>query len=162
VASGCGQSYFGHDEYAEYAPGLKSLEDALEIRRRVLLAFELADLETDPEVQRELTTFVIVGAGPTGVELAGALADLAHRTPQSEFHHLDLRLARFLLVEGGPRVLPGYPPNLSASAERQLRSLGVEVRTGAIVSHVAARAGTIGDRRSTGRTSQWAAVRSHC
>src|SRR5262249_24307286 len=93
LATGCGQSYFGHDEYAQFAPGLKSLEDALEIRRRVLLAFELADRETDPEAQRELTTFVIVGGGPTGVELAGALADLAHRTPQSEFHHLDLQRA---------------------------------------------------------------------
>jgi NADH dehydrogenase len=157
LASGCGGSYFGHDEYAQFAPGLKSLEDALEIRRRVLLAFELADREPDPEAQRELTTFVIVGAGPTGVELAGALADLAHRTPQSEFHHLDLRRARFLLVEGGPRVLPHYPPNLSASAERQLRGLGVEVRTGAIVSHVDEREVTIGDERIAARTILWAA-----
>jgi NADH dehydrogenase len=117
LASGGAQSYFGHDEYAQYAPGLKSLEDALEIRRRVLLAFELADRETDPEAKRALTTFVIVGAGPTGVELAGALADLAHRTPSSEFHHLDLKRAQIVLVEGGPRVLPHYPANRSASAE---------------------------------------------
>jgi NADH dehydrogenase len=157
LATGCGQSYFGHDEYAQHAPGLKSLEDALEIRRRVLLAFERADRETDPEVQRELTTFVIVGAGPTGVELAGALADLAHRTPQSEFRHLDLQKPRFLLVEGGPRVLPPYPPNLSASAEQQLRALGVEVRTGAIVSHIDDRGVTIGNERIAARTILWAA-----
>ena len=157
LASGCGQSYFGHDEYAQYAPGLKSLEDALEIRRRVLLAFELADRETDPQAQRELTTFVIVGAGPTGVELAGALADLARRTPQSEFHHLDLRRARLLLVEGGPRVLPQYPPGLSASAERQLRNLGVEVRTNAIVSRLDDREVSIGDERIAARTVLWAA-----
>jgi NADH:quinone reductase (non-electrogenic) len=157
LATGGGQSYFGHDEYAQYAPGLKSLEDALEIRRRVILAFELADRETDPEAKRELTTFVIVGAGPTGVELAGALADLAHRTPQSEFHHLDLRRARILLVEGGSHVLPAYPPHLSASAERQLRALGVEVRTGAIVSRVDERSVTIGDERIAARTILWAA-----
>jgi NADH dehydrogenase len=157
LATGGGQSYFGHDEYAQYAPGLKTLADALEIRRRVLLAFELADRQTDPEAKRELTTFVIVGAGPTGVELAGALADLARRTPQSEFHHFDLRQARVLLVEGGPRVLPAYPPNLSASAERQLRELGVEVRTGAIVRYVEERAVTIGDERIAARTVLWAA-----
>jgi len=157
LATGGGQSYFGHDEYALYAPGLKSLEDALEIRRRVLLAFELADRETDPDAKRELTTFVIVGAGPTGVELAGALADLAHRTPQSEFHHLDLHRARILLVEGGPHVLPEYPPHLSASAERQLRTLGVEVRTGAMVSHVDERSVTIGEERIAARTILWAA-----
>jgi NADH dehydrogenase len=157
LATGGGQSYFGHDEYAPYAPGLKSLEDALEIRRRVLLAFELADRETDPEAKRELTTFVIVGAGPTGVELAGALAELAHRTPQSEFHHVDLRQARILLVEGGPRVLPAYPHILSASAERQLRALGVEVRTGAIVRHLDDRSATIGEERIAARTILWAA-----
>jgi NADH dehydrogenase len=157
LAAGTGGSYFGHDEYEQYAPSLKSLEDALEIRRRVLLAFELADRETDPEAQRALTTFVIVGAGPTGVELAGALADLAHRTPQSEFHHLDLRGARFVLVEGGPRVLPGYPPNLSASAERQLGALGVEVKTHAIVSSIDDRGVSIGDERIEARTILWAA-----
>ena len=157
LAPGGAQSYFGHDEYAQYAPGLKSLEDALEIRRRVLLAYELADRETDPQAKRELTTFVIVGAGPTGVELAGALADLAHRTPQSEFHHLDLGSARIVLGEGGPRVLPAYPANLSASAEEQLRELGVEVRTGAIVSHVDSRGVNIGEEHIAARTVLWAA-----
>jgi len=157
LASGCGGSYFGHDEYAQHAPGLKSLEDALEIRRRVLLAFELADRESDPEIQRELTTFVIVGAGPTGVELAGALAELAHRTPQSEFHHLDLKRPRIILVEGGPRVLPHSPPDLSASAERQLHGIGVEVRTHAMVSHLDDRGVTIGDERVGARTVLWAA-----
>lgn len=157
LAAGGAQSYFGHDEYAPYAPGLKSLEDALEVRRRVLVAFELADRETDSEAKRELTTFVIVGGGPTGVELAGALADIAHRTPPSEFHHLDLRCARILLVEGGPRVLPHYPANLSTSAERQLRELGVEVRTGAIVSNVDGRGVTIGEERIAAGTILWAA-----
>jgi NADH dehydrogenase len=157
LASGCGGSYFGHDEYAQYAPGLKSLEDALEIRRRVLLAFELADRESDPQVQRELLTFVIVGAGPTGVELAGALADLAHRTPESEFRHLHLQQARFLLVEGGPRVLPAYPPELSASAEQQLRSLGVEVHTRALVTRMGEREVYVGDERIAARTVLWAA-----
>ncbi len=157
LAAGGGPSYFGHDDYAQFAPGLKSLEDALEIRRRVLLAFELADQAQDPQAKRALTTFVIVGAGPTGVELAGALADLAHRTPPGEFHHLDLRIARFLLVESGPRVLPAYPPELSASAERQLRSLGVEVRTGAMVSHIDGHEVTIGEERIAAHTVLWAA-----
>ena len=157
LASGGGQSYFGHDEYAQYAPGLKSLEDALEMRRRVLLALELADRETDRQAQRELTTFVIVGAGPTGVELAGALADLARRLPQSEFHHFDLRRARVVLVEGGPRVLPSYPESLSASAAKQLGQLGVEVRTGAMVSHVDSREVIIGEERIAARTILWAA-----
>ncbi len=157
LASGCTGSYFGHDEYAQYAPGLKSLEDALEMRRRVLSAFEFADREADPEVRKELTDFVIVGAGPTGVELAGALADLAHRTPASEYPHLRGGIARFMLVEGGPRVLPSYPPNLSAAAERQLRELGVEVWTNARVTHVDDRHVTIGDERIATRTVLWAA-----
>jgi NADH dehydrogenase len=157
LASGTGQSYFGHDDYAPYAPGLKSLEDALEVRRRVLLAFELADREEDPEARRELATFVVVGGGPTGVELAGALGELAHRMPQSEFHHLDLRQTRILLIEGGPRVLPHYPPRLSASAERQLRALGVEVRTGVEVSRVGDGEVSIGAERVGARTVLWAA-----
>jgi NADH dehydrogenase len=157
LASGTCGSYFGHEEYAQYAPGLKSIEDALEIRRRVLLAFENADRETDPEVQRELTTFVIVGAGPTGVELAGALADLVHRTPRSEFRHIRAQLARFLLVEGGPRVLPTYPPKLSASAERQLGELGVEVRTNARVTHLDDHHVVIGEERIAARNVLWAA-----
>jgi NADH:ubiquinone reductase (H+-translocating) len=157
LASGGAGSYFGHDEYADHAPSLKSLEDALEVRRRLLLAFELADREVDPEVQRELLTFVIVGAGPTGVELAGALAETIRRTPASEFRHANLRQARVLLVEGGPRVLPAYPPELSASAEGQLRSLGVEVRTSALVTRLDGREVSIGDERIPARTVLWAA-----
>jgi NADH dehydrogenase len=157
LASGCAGSYFGHDEYADHAPSLKSLEDALEVRRRLLLAFELAEREVNPAVQRELLTFVIVGAGPTGVELAGALADATRRTPASEFHHANVQQARILLVEGGPRVLPASPPDLSASAERQLRSLGVEVRTNARVTQLDEREVSIGDERVSARTVLWAA-----
>jgi NADH:ubiquinone reductase (H+-translocating) len=157
LASGCTGSYFGHDEYAQYAPGLKSMEDALEMRRRVLSAFEFADREGDSDVQKELTTFVIVGAGPTGVELAGALADLAHRTPLREYPHLSRGLARIVLVEGGPRVLATYPLKLSAAAERQLRELGVEVRANARVTHLDDRHVAIGDERIAARTVLWAA-----
>jgi NADH dehydrogenase len=157
LATGSTGSYFGHDEYAQYAPGLKSIEDALEIRRRVISAFEIADREPDRDTRKELTTFVIVGAGPTGVELAGALADLAHRTPPQEYPHLPASLARFILVEGGPRVLATYPPELSAAAERQLRELGVEVRTNARVTHLDDRHVAIGEERIAARTVLWAA-----
>lgn len=157
LASGSGGSYFGHDEFAQYAPGLKSLEDALEIRRRVLLTFELADQETDPEIQRELMTFVVVGGGPTGVELAGALADLVQRSPVGEYRHIRQCEARFVLVEGGPRVLPSYPPDLSSSAERQLRDLGVEVRSNAFVTKLDDRYVRIGNDCIAARTVLWAA-----
>jgi NADH dehydrogenase len=157
LATGSTGSYFGHDEYAQYAPGLKSIEDALEMRRRVLSAFEIADREPDRETRKELTTFIIVGAGPTGVELAGALSDLTSRTPHREYPHLQAGLARFILVEGGPRVLASYPPDLSAAAERQLRELGVEVRTNARVTHLDGRHVAIGDECIAARTVLWAA-----
>ncbi len=136
VAAGAGQSYFGHPEWAELAPGLKSLDDATRIRRNVLLAFERAELESDPERTRSLLTFAVVGAGPTGVELAGALAEISRRTLAGEFRHIDPAAATILLIEGAERVLPSFPEVLSRKAARDLEQLGVTVRTGWIVEHM--------------------------
>src|SRR5690606_9271007 len=136
VAAGAWHSYFGHDQWAEYAPGLKTIDDATEIRARLLSAFERAEWETDPEVRRHLMTFVIVGAGPTGVELAGAVADLAHYTLRRDFRHIDPAEARILLVDAAPRVLMAYPEELSQKAARSLEHLGVTVRTGASVEEI--------------------------
>jgi NADH dehydrogenase len=133
VAAGARHHYFGHDEWEPLAPGLKSIEDSLEIRRRVLTAFEAAEREPDPDARAALLTFVIVGAGPTGVELAGALAEIAHDTMRHDFRASDPRHARILLVEGCDRVLPAYPPQLSQKAGDALRKLGVTVRTGTLV-----------------------------
>ena len=132
VAAGATHSYFGRDEWAPHAPGLKSLDDAFEIRRRLLLAFERAELRGDTGG----LTFVVVGAGPTGVELAGTMAEIARHTLRDEFRRIDPARARVLLLEGGPRVLAAMPPSLSDSARRQLKALGVEVRTGARVTHI--------------------------
>ena len=157
VASGATHSYFGHPEWARDAPGLKTLEDAVEIRRRVLLAFERAEREEDPARQKVWLTFVVVGAGPTGVELAGTLAEIARHTLSREFRRMDPRAARVILLEGTDRVLPPYPPDLSASARRQLEVLGVEVRTGSLVTAVdadgvhARRGAHRRARRSSGR-----------
>jgi NADH dehydrogenase len=129
VSTGAGHHYFGHPEWEAYAPSLKSVEDATEIRRRILLAFETAERETDPDQVRAWLTFVIVGGGPTGVELAGALGDMAHYTLRHEFRHINPASARVLLVEGLDRVLPTYPPKLSARAAASLARLGVTVRT---------------------------------
>jgi NADH dehydrogenase len=126
VAAGVRHQYFGHDSWESEAPGLKTLEDAVEMRRRILLAFERAETETNPEKRRALLTFVIVGAGPTGAELAGALAEIARHTLTREFRTIDPAEARILLVEGGPRVLAAYPPELSEKAQASLASLGVE------------------------------------
>jgi NADH dehydrogenase len=136
VAAGSTYHYFGHEEWCHYAPGLKTIEDAQEIRRRVLLALEYAEREGDPQRQQEWLTFVIVGGGPTGVELAGALAELVRVTVRGEFRHFDPASARLLLIEAGPRLLPTYPPNLSENARLSLQRLGVEVQTGALVTHV--------------------------
>jgi NADH:ubiquinone reductase (H+-translocating) len=136
VATGVTHSYFGHNEWAEHAPGLKTLEDALEVRRRVFLAFEAAERETDPARRREWLTFVIVGAGPTGVELAGTLAEISRHSLVKEFRHINPKDARIILVEGVARVLPPYPEELSKSAARQLSSLGVELRTNARVTGI--------------------------
>jgi NADH dehydrogenase len=136
LATGATHSYFGHAEWEQAAPGLKTIEDALEIRRRVLVAFENAERETDAEAQKAWLTFVIVGAGPTGVELAGALSEIARHTMTRDFRRINPSSARVILLEGKERVLPVYPPSLSAKAEEQLQGLGVEVVTNATVTSV--------------------------
>lgn len=136
VAAGATHSYFGHDEWAEFAPGLKTIEDALEIRRRVLLAYEIAERRAGAGETQYPLNFVVIGAGPTGVELAGALADIAREALIHDFRSIDPARSRVLLLEGGPRVLAAYPEDLSAKAQAQLEKLGVEVHTGTIVSGV--------------------------
>jgi NADH dehydrogenase len=157
VATGATHAYFGHDEWAEHAPGLKSIEDALEIRRRVLLAYEAAERETDTALRREWLTFVVVGAGPTGVELAGALAEIARHSLAKDFRSIDPADACVILLEGGDRVLPPYVPKLSAKAQRQLEKLGVEVRTKSLVTGIDDRGVDIGGDRIGARTVLWAA-----
>jgi NADH dehydrogenase len=136
VATGATHAYFGHPEWAEHAPGLKTIDDATEIRRRFLVAFEAAEREADEVARRRLLTFVIVGAGPTGVELAGAMAEIARQAMPQDFRAIDTASARIVLLEGADRVLPLYPADLSGKAQRQLEKLGVEVRTGALVTHI--------------------------
>lgn len=156
VAVGATHSYFGHDDWARFAPGLKTIEDALEIRRRILGAFEQA--ERRPGDADRLLTFVVVGAGPTGVELAGAIAEVAHHALVGEYDLVDPRQARVVLVEGGDRVLPALPAASSAAARRQLESLGVEVRTGAVVTAVDSGGVTLaGGERIEAATVLWAA-----
>lgn len=137
VAAGARHSYFGHDDWEPYAPGLKTIEDATEIRARILAAFEAAESEQDASRRRELLTFVIVGAGPTGVELAGALAEIARHTLRDEFREIDPSDATILLVEAGPRVLPAFPECLSEAARADMERLGVEVRVGTMVAEIA-------------------------
>src|SRR5882724_8967939 len=136
VASGASHAYFGHDEWEPFAPGLKTIQDALEIRRRILLAFELAERQANSEKEQVQLNFVVVGGGPTGVELAGTMAEIARQVLANEFRTIDPRKTRIILLEGGPRVLPAYPEDLSRSAEEQLRHLGVEVRTSTLVTNV--------------------------
>ena len=136
VAAGATHSYFGHDEWSTAAPGLKTLADAFEIRRRVLLSFETAEITADLERRRALLTFVVIGAGPTGVEMAGTLAEIAKHTLSGEFRHIDPASAQVLLVEGGPRVLQAMPESLSQKALEQLQKLGVEVRLNARVTAI--------------------------
>lgn len=157
LATGATHSYFGRDDWEEHAPGLKSLEDALTIRRKMLLAFEVAEREPDAARRAAWMTFVVVGAGPTGVELAGALAGIARRTLARDFRHIDPASARVLLLEGTDRVLPAYVPELSASARAQLERLGVEVRTGAKVTQIDAEGVSVGGERIATRTVVWAA-----
>ncbi len=157
VAAGAGHSYFGHDEWEPYAPGLKTIEDALEIRRRVLLAFELAERDAASGDSARPVNFVVVGGGPTGVELAGTLAEISRHALTHEFRAIDPARTHILLVEGGPRVLPVYPEDLSRSAEDQLRRLGVEVRTSTMVTCVEAGVVHIGDTRLTASVILWAA-----
>src|ERR1022692_134359 len=136
VASGATHAYFGHEEWQALAPGLKTIEDALEIRRRVLLAFELAERQAASGQTPSTLRFVVVGAGPTGVELAGTLAEIARHAMNDEFRNINPNHARILLIEGGPRVLPAYSENLSHKAEAQLQHLGVEVRTSKVVTRI--------------------------
>ena len=157
VASGARHSYFGHADWERVAPGLKSLDDAFEIRRRFLLAYERAEkLEPGP-LRDAYMTFVIVGGGPTGVELAGIIPDVARHALADDFRAIDTRRTRVVLVEGGPRLLPSFPEQLSARARRDLEELGVEVRTGSIVTRVARDGVYIGDEHVPARTVFWAA-----
>lgn len=157
VAAGASHAYFGHDEWEPLAPGLKTIEDATEIRRRVLLAFELAERRAASGEGQVQLNFVIVGGGPTGVELAGTLAEIARRVLSDEFHAIDPKRTRIVLLEGGPRVLPAYPDDLSHSAEEQLRHLGVEVRTSTMVTGVEPSAVLIGETRLPAAVILWAA-----
>jgi NADH dehydrogenase len=157
IATGATHGYFGHSDWERFAPGLKTIEDALEIRRRILLAYERAENETDEAAQRAWLTFVIVGAGPTGVELAGALAEIARRTLVGDFRRIDPRRSRVVLVEGEKRVLPGFPADLSAHAQSQLERLGVEVRTGVHATAIDASGVLLGAERLPARTVLWAA-----
>jgi NADH dehydrogenase len=157
LATGGRTSYFGHDEWEKFAPGLKDLDDAVEIRRRVLLAFEAAEKETDTERRRELMTFVVVGGGPTGVELAGAIAELARFVLARDFRSIHPESAEILLLEGGPKILAGFAPDLSESAHRQLTDLGVKVRTGAQVTNIDEHGVYLGDERIRAATVIWAA-----
>jgi NADH dehydrogenase len=157
LAAGASHSYFGHDEWEVLAPGLKTLEDALEIRRRVLLAYEAAERESDGAEQQALLTFVVIGGGPTGVELAGALGEISRRTISRDFRVIDPTKARIVLLEGAPRILTTFPESLSLSAQDALRRIGVEVRTKAIVTRVTADAVWLGGEQIRARTVLWAA-----
>jgi NADH dehydrogenase len=157
VATGARHSYFGHDDWAPFAPGLKSIGDALEIRRRILSAFELAERELDPEKRQAWLTFVVVGAGPTGVELSGALCEIAQHALAKDFRRINPAEARVILLEGSPRVLPPYAPILSEKAKQQLERLGVDVRTGQMVTSIDADGVHIGDEMIAARTVLWAA-----
>jgi NADH:quinone reductase (non-electrogenic) len=157
VASGATHAYFGHDEWQRLAPGLKTLEDALEIRRRVLLAFERAERETDPARQQRLLTFVLIGGGPTGVEMAGALAEISRQSLARDFRHFDPSSARIILLEAGPSLLSAFPRPLGDAARADLQRLGVEVRTGAAVTNVEAGRVDIGAEALDAETVIWAA-----
>ncbi len=157
VASGATHSYFGHDEWLEPAPGLKTLEDAVEIRRRVLVAYEAAEREVDEVEVANWMTFVIIGGGPTGVEMAGALAEISRRVLERDFRNIDPGTARIILIEAGPKVLPAMSPESSASARRQLERLGVEIITDSPVTAIDDRGVTHGGARLDSRTVIWAA-----
>jgi NADH dehydrogenase len=157
VATGVTHTYFGHDEWAPLAPGLKTLDDAVAIRRRVLLAFEKAEAEPEAARQRELLTFVVIGGGPTGVEMAGAIAEIARQSLRGEFDRISPHTARVLLLEGGPTILSTYVASLRDSARRALQTLGVEVREGAAVTGVDAHGVTVGGERIAAGTIVWAA-----
>src|SRR6267143_5612387 len=157
LATGARHSYFGHPEWERLAPGLKSLEDAVEIRRRILLAFEYAEKISDEAARKAAMTFVIIGGGPTGVEMAGAIAEISRYTLARDFRHIDPSSARVILVEGEPRVLAGYPEDLQISAMRQLVDLGVEVRTGIHATNLSEQGLQVGDEFIPCRVKIWAA-----
>jgi len=157
LATGARHAYFGHDDWEKFAPGLKLIEDATEIRRRILLAFEHAENETDLAERRRLMNIVVVGGGPTGVEMAGAIAELVRFALAKDFRNIDPRAARIILVEAGPRLLSGLPPDLSQEAKRSLEKLGVEVRLNAAVTAVNADFVEAGSERIDARTVIWAA-----
>jgi len=157
LAAGATHAYFGHEEWASIAPGLKSIEDATELRRRMLLAFETAEYEGSDEARRAVLTFGIVGAGPTGVELAGAIKEIAGRTLPRDYRHIDTRTTRVLLFEGGPRVLPTFEPKLSERAQRDLERMGVEVRVNAMVTNITPQGIYVGDEYIPVRNVFWAA-----
>jgi NADH dehydrogenase len=161
LAAGATHAYFGHDEWETQAPGLKTLEDALAIRRRILVAFEEAEREPDPARRKQLMTFVVVGGGPTGVEMAGAIAEIARQSLAGDFRHIDPRDARIVLVEAGPRLLATFPESLGKRALRDLNRLGVEVRLGQPVTAIAPDSVTTGGEVISCGTTIWAAgVRS--
>ena len=157
LATGAQHAYFGHDEWEPYAPGLKTLEDATSIRRRILLSLECAERETDPTLRAALMTFVIVGGGPTGVELAGAIAELAHENLPEEFRHIDTRKARVVLIEAGPRILPSFTADLSAYAHKSLQRLGVEIQLGSAVRECNDQGVIYGDQPLAAKVILWAA-----
>ncbi len=157
LATGARHAYFGHDEWEPHAPGLKTLEDATSIRRRILLSFERAERETDPERRAALLTFVIVGGGPTGVELAGTIVELAHQNLPREFRRIDTRRARVVLIEAGPRILPSFAEDLSAYAHASLQRLGVEIQLNQPVRECSGEGVIYGDRRLAAKVILWAA-----
>jgi NADH dehydrogenase len=157
LAAGATHAYFGHDDWAPIAPGLKSIEDATELRRRILLAFESAEYEGSDEARRAVLTFGIVGAGPTGVELAGAIKEIAGETIPRDYRHIDTRTTRVIVFEAGPRVLPTFPPRLSARAQRDLERMGVEVRLNSPVTNITPRGIYIVQEFTPVRNVFWAA-----
>ena len=157
LATGARHAYFGHEDWEQYAPGLKSIDDATSIRQRILMAFEKAEMTHDEIERKRLLTFVVVGAGPTGVELAGTIAELASRTLAADFRHIDSRSARVILLEAGARVLPAMPTELTVYTEKSLKNLGVEVRLGKAVTHCDESGVMIGDEHLPSATVLWAA-----
>lgn len=157
VATGSGPGYFGHDSWRTDAPPLKSIEDALRIRRTILLSFEAAEAELDADRRRALLTFVLVGAGPTGIEMAGAISEIARATLAPEYRRVDPRSARVILIEAAPRILPTFPESLASAARERLEAMGVEVRTGQPVEQVDADGVLVGGKRIPARTVLWTA-----
>lgn len=157
LACGSQQAYFGHPEWEEFAPGLKNIEQATEIRRRVLTSFEMAERETDPERKKALLTFVVIGGGPTGVELAGAIGEMSRFTLARDFKNIDLKLTRVIIMEAGPRILASFAPKLASRATRDLAALGVQIRTSARVTNINAEGVELGAERICAATVLWAA-----